>query len=214
MHENAPTHNEQSETGSAARRGNPERSCIVLKESGPRGPLIRFVLSPDFVVTPDLAEKLPGRGFYVTADPALIEQAIAKKLFARAAKHQCTVPDGLIDQIKFLLADRVLNSLGLAKKAGLIVLGEDGVADALKARKLGGILFASDVSPRTSADIARAAEGRNVPTYALNLDAAAFGAALGRNNAVYVGLLAGKMAENLLRDCARLAPFVTSSPGK
>ena len=46
---------------------DPERRCIVAMERRPQGEMIRFVLSPDGQVTPDLAAKLPGRGAWVTA---------------------------------------------------------------------------------------------------------------------------------------------------
>ena len=39
-----------------------ERRCSSAVESGSDAHLIRFALSPDGVVTPDVAAKLPGRG--------------------------------------------------------------------------------------------------------------------------------------------------------
>jgi len=51
-------------------------------------------LSPDGVVTPDVAAKLPGRGAWVRADRAIIDQAGKKGAFARAFKAQAQVPDG------------------------------------------------------------------------------------------------------------------------
>jgi len=49
-------------------RETPERRCIVTGEVQPKAGLIRFVAGPDGEVVPDLAEKLPGRGFWVVAD--------------------------------------------------------------------------------------------------------------------------------------------------
>jgi len=39
-----------------------ERRCIVSGEVLPEAKLIRFVVSPDGEITPDIAAKLPGRG--------------------------------------------------------------------------------------------------------------------------------------------------------
>ena len=58
-----------------------ERRCIALMESLPKERMIRFVLSPDHVVTPDIAERLPGRGIWVSADRKALKKAIARNLF-------------------------------------------------------------------------------------------------------------------------------------
>ena len=63
-----------------------ERRCIARQESLPKEQMIRFVLSPDNVVTPDVSGRLPGRGIWVSADKKSLKKAIARNLFARAAK--------------------------------------------------------------------------------------------------------------------------------
>ena len=59
-------------------RETPERRCIVTGEVQPRAGLIRFVASPEGEVVPDLAEKLPGRGFWVLAERAALDKAAGK----------------------------------------------------------------------------------------------------------------------------------------
>lgn len=189
----------------------PERRCLVTGDSGPRTGLIRFVLSPDNVATPDLAEKLPGRGCYVTADPALIAQAIAKKQFARGFKQPCTVPDGLVEMIARLLHSRLESQLSLAKKAGQVFLGEDAVTQSLRSRKAGLLMLAADASPRTGADLQQTADKAGIHAVHLPLTASQIGLALGRDNTVYLAVKAGKMATTLMRDCARVLPFVTKT---
>ena len=56
--------------------------------------MIRFVLSPDSQVTPDLAARLPGRGAWVTASREAIELAVKKGAFSRAFKAQVKVAPG------------------------------------------------------------------------------------------------------------------------
>ena len=62
------------------------RQCAVTRERLGKEALVRFVLSPDDVVTPDVAEKLPGRGVWIKADRAVLESAVKKNAFARAFK--------------------------------------------------------------------------------------------------------------------------------
>ena len=195
----------------------PERRCIVAGgDSGPRDPLLRFVVSPDGILVFDATEKLPGRGCYVTADPTLLATAIAKKQFARALKGPVTVPADLEAQVVSALSSRVMAALGLAKKAGTVALGEIEVDQALKREQLTLLLAASDASDRTADDLVGRATRHQIPCYRLPFTAAAFGAALGRDNSVYLGLLDGGavtgLPPTLVRDCARLAPFVTSTP--
>ena len=85
--------------------------------------LIRFVAGPEGKVTPDLARKLPGRGIWVAANREAVQTAAQKGLFARAAKAKLTAPADLADQVEALLLRRLLSGLGLARKAGDLILG-------------------------------------------------------------------------------------------
>ena len=42
-----------------------ERKCIVTGEIRDRNEMYRFIIDPDNQILPDLAAKLPGRGFWV-----------------------------------------------------------------------------------------------------------------------------------------------------
>jgi predicted RNA-binding protein YlxR (DUF448 family) len=86
------------------REDGPERRCIVTGEVQRRNGLIRFVVSPDGQIAPDILEKLPGRGIWVSADRDAIEKAVKKNLFARAAKAKVTVPEDLADRVEAGLA--------------------------------------------------------------------------------------------------------------
>ena len=66
----------------------PERQCLVTRQSLSKTEMIRFVLAPDGQVVPDLKMRLPGRGVWVTANRQILEQAVGKGLFARGFKNQ------------------------------------------------------------------------------------------------------------------------------
>ena len=55
-----------SHSGAYTSENLTERKCLVSQESGLKAGLIRFVTSPDGVVVPDILEKLPGRGYYLS----------------------------------------------------------------------------------------------------------------------------------------------------
>ena len=69
------------------------RSCIVSRREMEKEALLRFVAGPDNRIYPDLKETLPGRGVWVEARRACVEQAVAKNLFARSLKAQVTAEE-------------------------------------------------------------------------------------------------------------------------
>ena len=104
-----------------------ERRCIVTGETAPKAGLIRFVIGPDNMVYPDLLEKLPGRGMWVTASRDALDKA-GKGQFSKSAKQAVNVPDGLTDEVERQLVRRVVDLIALARKAGSAVCGFEKVA--------------------------------------------------------------------------------------
>lgn len=123
---------------------SPERQCAVTRERLPKEAMIRFVLSPDNVVTPDIAARLPGRGVWVAAERRHVKAAAAKGAFARGFKGAVTVPPDLADVCERLLVKRCVELLGLARKAGQAIQGHDQVRDALRSAEPAFLLEASD----------------------------------------------------------------------
>lgn len=127
-----------------AKGQGPLRQCAVTRERRAQAGMVRFALSPDGVVTPDISNRLPGRGVWVTARREIIQTACTSGAFARGFKQAAEVPEGLVDQVEALLAQRCVGLLGMAKKAGDIVLGFDQVRAALRAERPGCLLEAAD----------------------------------------------------------------------
>ena len=110
-----------------------ERRDLVSGEVMDEARLVRFVAGPDGVVVPDVARKLPGRGLWVAADRASVEMAARKGGFSRSAKAKLSAPADLADRVEALLRARILNGLGLARRAGDLTLGFEGVSAAISA---------------------------------------------------------------------------------
>jgi len=126
-------------------RSEPERRCIVTRESGPKAGLIRFVAGPGDEVVPDLAERLPGRGMWVSADAAALGQAAAKGHFARAARRQLRAPADLAARVEALMAAR-------PRVASFhFGLPEQRFVDALKAA--GTVVLCSATTPAEARDL-------------------------------------------------------------
>jgi hypothetical protein len=199
-----------SKTGGASRE---ERRCIVSGEVGPREALIRFVIGPDDLVVPDLGERLPGRGIWVTATREAVETAIRKGLFAKAARTKAMAAEGLADEIEGLLAKRAAAALGLARKAGALVTGYEKVLAEISAGRLAILIEARDGSEDGMRKLAGAMKSRYAalqkapapilrPLWGNEMDLA-----LGRANVVHAALSTGSMERKVFGDLARLESY-------
>ena len=153
---------------------------------------------------PDLASDLPGRGLWVTPRREIVEQAIAKRLFVRAARGPLIVPPALADRIEGLLAQRCRDAIGLARRAGLAFAGFEKVCEAMRARKVGLLLSALDGAASGRAKIR--ALGAQLP-FAQVLKAAEMGGVFGRDHVVHVALGGGRLSRRLLDDAEKMAGF-------
>lgn len=183
-------------------RDAPERRCIVSRETQPKAGLIRFVVGPDGAIVPDLAGRLPGRGLWVSADRALLERAVARGMFARAARAPVRVPEDLVAQVEAMLARRVVDAIALARKAGQAVAGLEKVKAALVAGEAVLLIQAADGSERGRAAL-RPPPGEN--SLVSCLFAHELGLAFARDSVIHAAVLAGGLAERIRDEARRLA---------
>ena len=182
-------------------KDDPERKCIVSGEVGPKAGLIRFCLGPEGQVIADVMAKLPGRGFYVTADRAMIEKAMKKGLFARAAKQPVIVPPDLADLVEAFVLRRVIEMISLTRKANAAVMGYEKVKDWLQSGKAVVLLQSSDGSERGKSKLRIPAENGS---YIGCLTAGELGLAFGRERAIHAALAAGGLTARVVEEAARL----------
>jgi predicted RNA-binding protein YlxR (DUF448 family)/ribosomal protein L30E len=127
----------------------PQRSCLVCRQTHDKDSLIRFVLSPQGEVVPDLESKLPGRGAYTCVSDQCLRAALKQRQFSRAFKCEVVTvpPDEMAGQVAGIMHGRILGYLGLANRAGKVISGGSMVSEAIRgAQKPGLILVAKDVS--------------------------------------------------------------------
>jgi predicted RNA-binding protein YlxR (DUF448 family) len=191
-----------------------DRRCIVSGEVRPEADLIRFVAGPEGEIVPDIAAKLPGRGLWVSAERQALEKAVKKNHFSRAAKAPVKIPADLVSRVQTLIARRMADDLGLARRSGAVVLGFDKIAKA----------FAGKSPPKLLVEAADgAADGRRkllgvasvhgfTPKVLDCLDSAELSLALGRENVVHAALKSGPLTDRLVMNAGRLAGLRGSQP--
>ncbi len=179
-----------------------ERRCLVTGARGAKSGLIRFVVDPDGRVVPDLVEKLPGRGMWVSAERAAVEKAARKGLFSRAAKRAVTAEPALAERVTALLAARVVELVSLARRAGQAVAGFEKTKALLESGAACCLLQAADGSPRERARL-RPPEGED--TLVRDLTASELGLAFGRDRVIHAALVSGGLGERVRYESARLS---------
>ncbi|MFO1144228.1 MAG: RNA-binding protein [Amaricoccus sp.] len=180
----------------------PERRCIVTRETGPKAGLIRFVVGPGDEVVPDLAGRLPGRGMWVKADASALGQAAGKGYFARAAKRQLSVPRDLAATVERQLAARLVELIALARKAGDAVAGFEKAKEALVSGQAALLLQAADGSERERGRL-RPPEGEN--TLVSCLFGHELGLAFARDRVIHAAVLAGGLGDRIRDEALRLS---------
>jgi predicted RNA-binding protein YlxR (DUF448 family) len=184
-----------------------ERRCIATGAALPAEKLVRFVVSPDGVVVPDIDGKLPGRGLWLTANRTAFAKAIAKGDFSRAAKAKVTVAPDLADHVAHLLSERLKADLGMARRAGLADVGFDSVMRALDKKIPPAIMFhAAGSSDDGRRKLRSAVKSRELDVRFVDvLTRDELSLALGRENVVHAAIRPGVLAERLILNSVRLA---------
>lgn len=166
--------------------------------------MIRFVLDPAGAVCPDVDARLPGRGMWLSAERNVVNKAVAKNLFARAARAPVQVQADLAEQVEGLLARRVLADLGLARRAGQVIMGFEQVRACLRSAAAAVLIAAVDGAPDGRRKLRRLAPDLPLLT---GFSRTELGAALGREGVVHIAVAPGGLARRLLSDAQRLAGF-------
>ncbi len=176
------------------------RRCLVTGQRLPPERLLRFAISPEGVIVPDFSHRLPGRGLWLTAEGAIVRQALAKKLFAKAARQQVTVAPDLPEQLVGMARKRFFSELGLARRAGALVSGYEAVRAAVANHQVKLLIGAADGAEQAQQRLLAAA-GKGVATIDWFL-AADLGRALGRDIAVHLAITERRWADRLSQRAA------------
>jgi predicted RNA-binding protein YlxR (DUF448 family)/ribosomal protein L30E len=179
----------------------PQRRCLVTRESFLRETMLRFVVGPEGQVVFDVAATLPGRGMWLSASGDVVDMAVKRGVFARAAKAQVKTPPDLRSVIESRLRARVGEFLGLARRSGAAISGFETAREWLVAGKAGLVVQAADGSAE---ERSRFVGSRQIPVVAV-LTAAELGKVFGRDHAVHVAIASGRLARMIEVEAARLA---------
>ncbi|MCH9852017.1 MAG: DUF448 domain-containing protein [Alphaproteobacteria bacterium] len=113
------------------------RRCIISNQSLPKSSLLRLVLSPENILTPDITEKLPGRSIWITPNAHIL--ALADKQLVKKAQKiyqtKVSIASPLAPFITKALQYHITQLLSLMRRAGQVLQGKDKITIWLKNKK-------------------------------------------------------------------------------
>ncbi len=171
--------------------------------------LIRFVVGPGEEIVPDIEASLPGRGFWVAASADALERAVQKGAFSKAARRKVRTPVDLAARVQSRLVVRCQSLLGLARRAGALMVGFDKVRALAAVGKVAVIVHAADAATHGVAKL----EGVSATAERVTvLTREELSLAVGRENVVHAALAQGRLANHFVVDAARLAGLREKEP--
>jgi predicted RNA-binding protein YlxR (DUF448 family) len=200
--------------GPRTNRSATTRMCAVTREVRPIDELIRFVVSPQGEVIPDLKRKLPGRGLWVSASRRTVAEAVRRNQFSKGFKRDVRAAPTLPADTEALLVRSATEALAMAAKAGQVVSGFSKVEGALQQGQAEALIHASDGAAdgiRKLDAIVRQRGGNHgesteIPIVNV-LTSAELDLALGRSNVIHAALLAGPASKTFLSRCQILVRY-------
>jgi uncharacterized protein len=134
----------------------------------------------------------------------IVERAIAKRAFARAARRPVAVPPEFADRCEALLVRRCCDALGLARRARVAVAGYERVGEAVRRGNAALLLLARDGAAAGRRRMAAGAAGVAAVSV---LDAGELSGVFGRERVTFVGVGPGPLCSRLQVELQRLAGF-------
>jgi hypothetical protein len=177
---------------------------------------------------PDLAGRLPGRGLWLSARRDLVIRACEKRSFGRAARRAVANPEApaLVSLLERELVRRLVDGLGLARRAGTAVAGNEKLRGWLRGgmprperspqeRRGDGpgetatLLFvASDAAAGSRDKLLGQVRAAGIEVrLAACLDSAELGRAFGRERTVFAAVAPCRLGARLWDDVNRLSGF-------
>lgn len=181
-----------------------QRRCFVSHEKQPVEKLVRFVVSPDNKIVPDIEHCLPGRGLWLKASRDIVERACNKQLFEKNMQANVEVDKNLIEVVEELLVQQCLNLIGLARRAGEAVAGFEKMKTFLSRHGACVVFCAYDITFESRQRMIKLAGAAPVVDVFSSME---LGRIFNRKRTVYVAVVKKQLGTRLLVESTRLAGF-------
>ncbi len=193
------------------------QTCQISGKEADSADMLRFVISPDGELTPDLGQKLPGESIWLANQRDLVAPLVAKYASQAPAEEAATEGakaglESLEIRLERLMRQQAHGVLGLMRKSGAIVMGFMKVEAALKKGQIVLLFAAHDGAENGRQSMAQKARATNTRICAL-FSADELGMAFGRENVIHAGLTDARWLARIDKETMRLATFLGDQLG-
>ncbi len=162
---------------------------------------IKFSLSPDNMLVPDLHNNLPGKSIWVPANKKLIKYIQERDDIKVHFGVSRLFSNDLVYLVKKILRKKILNSISLSKKAGYLAIGLDTIKTQLIEKKHCLIVVAKGAKSLQSNSVFLS---NNVSCFENLLYQKDLEKSTGKNNVKYVGILSKNFKKTIQVDLNKL----------
>ena len=153
----------------------------------------------------DVNAKVTEKGVWCNPNRNDIEKAIKHKVFDKLLNKKLKISSFFIESIENNLKLKILNLLGLSKKAGLLEIGYDKVLKAIKDETVDVVLIDKKADKLKSFFIENN-DKKKILLYTY-FSREEIGKSIGYKNVLCVALIASKLSNALKLDCYRFKEF-------
>lgn len=182
--------------------------CLVTNKKLDEDKSLRFVLSPENVVTPDIYNKLTGEACYIDCHSDILIKACSKSIFKLFWGDSIVIPNNLLQLTIKLLENQCLQTISLAKRSGNLVTGFDKVYQKVVSDSAVLLIQAKDASDDGKRKIRNKAE--KIPVYDCFLRSM-LAQSLGKDDVVHIAITNNKWKAQLIKVFFRYENLVSSS---
>ena len=166
---------------------------------------IKICLSPDNKLIPDLCDKLPGKSVWLPADKALIIDILKKEdLETYFGVSKIFSPD-LISIIEMVLRKKIMSSISMTKKSGVLAIGLDAIKTQLVQNRHCLIIVAMGAKSLTNKSFFAS---ENVSIFESLLEQKDLEKSTGKINVKYVGVFSKNFKKTIQVDLNKLKGFI------
>jgi len=166
--------------------------------------MLLFRVMNDYLVC-DVNAKLNETGIWCNPSRCDIEKAIRNQVFDKIFKKKLKIQSFFIESIESNLKLKVLNLIGLSKKAGLLEIGYDKVVKGFKNNNIDVILIAKEDNKLNNTFV-KIIDDRKI-LLNKSFSRAEIGKAIGYKNVLCVALIISNMSATLKSDFYKLMRF-------
>lgn len=183
---------------------NNKLNCSLTGDSYLIKEMFLFKEMNNFLIC-EVNAKVSEKGVWCNPLRCDIEKAIKEKAFDKLLNKKLKIPSFFIESIENNLRAKILNLVGLSKKAGVLKIGYDQLIAGLKSKSIDVVLIAKEDTKLNGFIVKK--ESENKVLFNKDFSKAEIGKAIGYKKVLCVALLKSNLSQSLNQSLYKLNKF-------